>query len=55
MAETTVIIDFSGKTSPLEPHWPATHRAMLPVCGKALIIHLVESLAPRRAEAHPHG
>ena len=45
MSETTVIIDFSGRTSPLEPLWPATHRCLLPLCGKALIVHLIESLA----------
>lgn len=38
------VIGFSRAASPLEPAWPSTHRALLPVAGKALIVHLVEQL-----------
>ncbi len=38
------VIGFSNAASPLEPAWPSTHRALLPVAGKALIVHLVEQL-----------
>ncbi|MDH3553953.1 MAG: hypothetical protein OER22_15185, partial [Gammaproteobacteria bacterium] len=39
------VIGFSAAASPLEPAWPSTHRALLPVAGKPLIVHLVEKLA----------
>lgn len=39
------VIGFSSAASPLEPAWPSTHRALLPVAGKPLIVHLVEQLA----------
>ena len=39
------VIGFSTAASPLEPVWPSTHRALLPVAGKPLIVHLVEKLA----------
>lgn len=39
------VIGFSTATSPLEPVWPSTHRALLPIAGKPLIVHLVEQLA----------
>jgi len=38
------VIGFSSAASPLEPAWPSTHRALLPVAGKPLIVHLVEQL-----------
>lgn len=38
------IIGFSKEMSPLDPLWPSTHRALLPICGKALIIHQLESI-----------
>lgn len=39
------VIGFSSAASPLEPAWPSTHRALLPVAGKPIIIHLIEQLA----------
>lgn len=39
------VIGFSSAASPLEPAWPSTHRALLPVAGKPLVVHLVEQLA----------
>lgn len=39
------VIGFSSAPSPLEPAWPSTHRALLPVAGKALIVRLIEQLA----------
>lgn len=44
-ATPIAVIGFSSATSPLEPAWPSTHRALLPVAGKPLIVHLVEQLA----------
>jgi carbonic anhydrase/acetyltransferase-like protein (isoleucine patch superfamily) len=38
------VIGFSSAASPLEPAWPSTHRALLPVAGKPLIVHLIEQL-----------
>lgn len=43
-AAPIAVIGFSDKSSPLEPLWPSTHRALLPIAGKALIVHLVEQL-----------
>lgn len=39
------IIGFSSLASPLEPAWPSTHRALLPIAGKPVIIYLIEQLA----------
>lgn len=39
------VIGFSGAASPLEAAWPSTHRALLPVAAKPLIVYLVEQLA----------
>ena len=39
------VIGFSDRASPLEPLWPSTHRALIPIAGKPLIVHLVEQLA----------
>ncbi len=39
------VIGFSNATSPLLPLWPTTHRAMLPVAGKPLVVHHIERLA----------
>lgn len=39
------VIGFSTAPSPLEPAWPSTHRALLPIAGKPLIVHLIEQLA----------
>jgi len=39
------VIGFTSSASPLEPVWPSTHRALLPIAGKPLIVHLVEQLA----------
>ncbi len=39
------VIGFSDQPSPLEPLWPGTHRALLPLAGKSLIVYLVEQLA----------
>lgn len=38
------IIGFSDRASPLEPLWPSTHRALIPIAGKAVIVHLIEQL-----------
>jgi len=39
-----VVIDFSNQTSPFEQLWPSTHRALLPVIGKPMIVHTLERL-----------
>jgi len=39
-----VVIDFSHQTSPFEQLWPTTHRALLPVIGKPIIVHTLERL-----------
>lgn len=39
------VIGFSDQASPLEPLWPGTHRALMPIVGKSLIVHLIEQLA----------
>lgn len=39
------VIGFSDQSSPLEPLWPSTHRALMPLAGKSLIVYLVEQLA----------
>ena len=39
------VIGFGDLASPLEPLWPSTHRALLPLAGKSLIVYLVEQLA----------
>lgn len=44
-ATPIAVIGFSPAASPLEPAWPSTHRALLPIAGKPLIVHLVEQLA----------
>lgn len=44
-APPIAVIGFSSAASPLEPAWPSTHRALLPVAGKSLILHLIEQLA----------
>lgn len=44
-AHRIAIIGFSEQDSPLEPLWPSTHRALMPVAGKPVIVHLVEQLA----------
>lgn len=44
------VIGFSDSASPLEPLWPSTHRALIPVAGKAVIVHLIEQLV--RAGIH---
>jgi len=43
--ELIAVIGFSDRASPLEPLWPSTHRALVPIAGKPLIIHLIEQLA----------
>lgn len=43
--DVVAVIGFSRAASPLEPAWPSTHRALLPIAGKALVVHLVERLA----------
>lgn len=45
MIKDMAVIGFSMHASPLEPAWPSTHRALLPVAGKPVIVHLVEQLA----------
>jgi NDP-sugar pyrophosphorylase family protein len=44
VAAPVAVIGFTEKSSPLEPLWPSTHRALLPIAGKALIVHIVEQL-----------
>ncbi|MBT8083278.1 MAG: NDP-sugar synthase [Gammaproteobacteria bacterium] len=39
------VIGFSDQSSPLEPLWPSTHRALIPLAGKSLIVYLIEQLA----------
>ena len=39
------VIGFSDQASPLEPLWPSTHRSLMPIAGKSLIIYLIEQLA----------
>ena len=39
------VIGFTRQPSPLEPLWPSTHRALLPIAGKSLIVYLIEMLA----------
>ena len=39
------VIGFSSVPSPLEPVWPSTHRALLPIAGKSMIVHLIDQLA----------
>ena len=39
------VIGFSSAPSPLEPVWPSTHRALLPIAGKPMIVHLIDQLA----------
>jgi NDP-sugar pyrophosphorylase family protein len=38
------VVGFSDAKSPLEPAWPSTHRALLPVGGKAVIVYAIEQL-----------
>lgn len=42
-----VVIDFTNLTSPFEQLWPTTHRALLPVVGKPVLIHVLERLRNR--------
>ncbi|MEM7431061.1 MAG: NDP-sugar synthase [Pseudomonadota bacterium] len=39
------IIGFSDDESPLDLLWPSTHRALLPIAGKPVIVYLIEQLA----------
>ncbi|MEL7313107.1 MAG: NDP-sugar synthase [Pseudomonadota bacterium] len=39
------VIGFSRQDSPIDPLWPGTHRALLPIAGKPAIMHLIEQLA----------
>ena len=39
------VIGFSDQASPLEPLWPSTHRSLMSIAGKSLIIYLIEQLA----------
>jgi len=39
------IIGFSHLMSPIPNAWPSTHRALLPLAGKPMIIHQIEWLA----------
>jgi len=42
-----VVVDFSHLTSPFEELWPTTHRALLPVIGKPIVVHTLERLRNR--------
>jgi len=44
LPDKIAVIGFTKDIAPLDPVWPSTHRALLPVCGKALIIHQIEKL-----------
>lgn len=39
-----IVVDFSHQTSPFEQLWPSTHRALLPIIGKPIIVHTLERL-----------
>jgi len=39
-----IVVDFSHQTSPFEQLWPSTHRALLPIIGKPMIVHTLERL-----------
>ena len=39
-----VVIDFTQHVSPFEELWPTTHRALLPVIGKSILVHTLERL-----------
>lgn len=39
------VIGFSERASPLEPLWPSTHRALIPLAGKPMFVYLIEQLA----------
>ncbi len=45
MAIKAVVLGFTDQQTPLEPLWPTTHRAMLPVAGKPLVVHAIEQLS----------
>jgi len=42
-----VVLDFTALTSPFEQLWPTTHRALLPVVGKPVLVHVLERLRNR--------
>lgn len=42
--DNPVVIGFSNRMSPFEQIWPTTHRALLPVVGKQVIVHNLERL-----------
>ncbi len=44
MSGKVVVLGFSQNQMPLFPIWPSTHRAMLPVAGKPIIVHVLEQL-----------
>lgn len=46
-----IVFGHSAAQSPLPGVWPSTHRALLPVCGKPLIIHQIEQMT-EAAQAH---
>lgn len=39
-----VVLGASTQMSPFEAIWPGTHRALLPLVGKAVVVHLLEQL-----------
>lgn len=39
-----VVVGFSNRMSPFEEMWPTTHRALLPIVGKQIIVHNLERL-----------
>lgn len=43
--EPIAVLGFSELDSPINPLWPGTHRALLPVAGKPVIVYLLEQLA----------
>ena len=45
METPIVVLGYSAAPSPLPGAWPTTHRALLPVCGKPIVVHQLEHLA----------
>ena len=39
-----VLIGFSSTKSPFEELWPGTHKSLLPLLGKPIVVHLIERL-----------
>lgn len=42
-----IMLTNSIEESPIPGHWPCTHRPLLPVCGKPIVVHQIEHFANR--------